>query len=362
MLFPYKRIPHAMDKMHEFVEFIFLEVWCKAPGTEYGLVLFKANPSLFKIVEELFRRDAADKLKGAALFFYEGINGIFNDFKQLTAGEIDQYKNQFELNNKIEGLCRNHNGVNPSRYDSLNAAKPELNERIYSFFHGLYSSGFFDREFVKDEVKSTIGDYYRDFVSHENGNDNDVCPFCGILPIDGEYDPTRDAFDHYLPKGKYPFNSVNLANLCPSCNKCNSGNKLKQDPLHDTAGNRRKAFYPFGDDEPDVTVTVTVTENNWNAPRPENINVTLQSQSYPDETATWNELFRIKKRYAAKCCSKNGGIYWRNKILDESQNYECTPEQMFEGEIKTAKGSRWAAANFLKAAFLTGCHDAGLFT
>ncbi len=364
MLFPYKRIPHAMEKMHEFAEFFFLNIWCNAPNVDYDLDLFKGNPALYKIMEQLIQEDAAGQLSdtGAGSFLLNGLNEIFNEFKTLTTVEIQQYRDQFEHNNKIEDLCKNASGSIPAHYDSLNPVKVTLNTRIQKFFKGLYSSGFFDLKCVKDEIGATIKSYYRDFVRRGNGNDNDVCPFCGLQTIDGEFDPTRDAFDHYLPKGKYPFNSVNLANLCPSCNKCNSGNKLEQDPIHDAAGNRRKAFYPFGTVQPDISITATVQVSDWDKPSSNDISITLTSQNHADETTTWAEIYRIPSRYAARCCSKAGGTSWRNKVLDECQNYRLDPAEMCLAEIKTAKSSPWYEANFLKIAFLEGCQQTGMFS
>ncbi len=364
MLFPYKRIPHAMEKMHEFVEFIFLEVWCNAPTVDYDLDLFNGSPALYKIMGSLVQEDQAGKLnsKGAGAFFLNCVNEIFNEFKTLNGAEIQQYREQFEHNNRIEDLCQNAQGSVPSHYAALNSAKAKLNDKIEKLFKRLYGSGFFDLKCVKDELKSTIGEYYRDFVRRGTGNDNDVCPFCGLQTIDGEFDPTRDAFDHYLPKGTYPFNSVNLANLCPSCNKCNSGNKLEQDPIHDAAGNRRKAFYPFGAIHPDTSITATVQVSDWDKPLPNEISITLTSHSHPEETTTWAEMYRIPSRYAARCCSKAGGTSWRNKVLDECQNYLLDPAAMCEAEIKTAKSSPWHEANFLKVAFLEGCEQTGMFS
>lgn len=364
MLFPYKRVPHAMEKMHEFVEFILLDVWCKAPKSDYDLDLFKGNPALHKIMSGLIQEDQAGKLdsKGAGAFFLNCVNEIFDEFKVLNAAEIQQYREQFEHNNKIEDLCQNAPGYTPAHYVSLNPAKQKLNDKIEQFFKRLYGSGFFDLKCVKDELGSTIGQYYRDFVRRGNGNDNDVCPFCGLLPIDGEFDPTRDAFDHYLPKGTYPFNSVNLANLCPSCYKCNSGNKLEQDPIHDAAGVRRKAFYPFGNIQPDISITATVQVTDWKNPTPGEISVSVGSHNHPDETKTWAEIYKIPTRYAARCCSNNGGPSWRIRILDECYNYEKNPAQMYQAEIKTAKKRPWHEANFLKVAFLEGCDRTGMFS
>ena len=41
MLFPYKYVPHQMEKMQEFIDFIFYEVWCKACTTDYGIHLYE---------------------------------------------------------------------------------------------------------------------------------------------------------------------------------------------------------------------------------------------------------------------------------------------------------------------------------
>ena len=89
MLFPYTYVPHAMEKMQEFVCFIFDEVWCKAPSIEYGIDLFEPADGLYQIMNELYRRDLAGKLKdGAGKLFYESVNEIFNEFKSLTEEEV----------------------------------------------------------------------------------------------------------------------------------------------------------------------------------------------------------------------------------------------------------------------------------
>ena len=210
----------------------------------------------------------------------------------------------------------------------------------------------------KAAIDSTLGEYYIDFVRENNDG---ICPFCGLLPLDGEYDPTREAFDHYLPKSKYPFNSVNLKNLAPSCNKCNSGNKRDKDPLHDKHNNRRKTFYPFSQTQPDITLAVSVIEREWSPLTPEKLSIDIQSTDFQDETNTWKELFRIEQRYAAKCCSPNGGLHWLNRVIDEHQNYNLTRQEMLAAELQSAHSSPWIEANFLKKAFLEGCEQAELF-
>ena len=59
MLFPYKYVPHQMEKMQEFIDFIFYEVWCKAPGNgPFSLDLFNENVDLRELMHDLYFSDA----------------------------------------------------------------------------------------------------------------------------------------------------------------------------------------------------------------------------------------------------------------------------------------------------------------
>lgn len=359
MLFSYTYVPHAMEKMQVFIDFIFFEVWCKAPEAEYGIHLFEPSDPLHSVMKELSRRDLAGKLKnGSGKWFYEAVNSIFNEFSELNAGEVGEYRRCYQANNQIEALCSNNHGMSPVRYADLDTSKIDLNKKIEDFFKNLYSSGFFGLSFVVDALGSDLGSYYVDFI---RANNVGCCPFCGLLPIDNEFDPTREAFDHYLPKSKYPFNSVNLKNLAPSCNKCNSGNKGNKDPLHNNAGDRRKAFYPFSTDGFDPRISIDVFSEDWTKQKPTDLNITISSGSHPEEVETWNDLFRIKDRYSAQCCDNGGGLYWRKRVLEESENYGLSTQAMLDAEIKSARANPWAESNFLKSAFLEGCQRAGLF-
>lgn len=106
MLFPYRYVPHKMEKIQKFIDFIFYEVWCKADCTEYGLHLFENDQDLYEIMDELFRLDLAEQLKdGSAKFFYEYINSIYIAFKSLTKEEIEEYKRYYKDNNNIDQSC-----------------------------------------------------------------------------------------------------------------------------------------------------------------------------------------------------------------------------------------------------------------
>src|ERR1035441_1462629 len=58
-----------------------------------------------------------------------------------------------------------------------------------------------------------IDAHYKAFVTE---NKEGKCPYCGCGDIKGVHHSRRDAYDHFLPKGTYPFNSVNFRNLAPT--------------------------------------------------------------------------------------------------------------------------------------------------
>lgn len=346
-----------MEKMQAFIERIFFDVWCMAPSSQYGIHLFDADADLYELMSHLVQKDLAGKLDGSGKYFYVAVNEIYQEFKSLSVAEIQEYTNHFNANNDIEQACSGSATCKPVTFASLNASKQSLNQKLEDFFKNLYSSGFLDLKNTVGKIGS-LTDYYKEFVKE---NDEGVCPFCGLLPIDGEFDPTREAFDHYLPKSKYPFNAINLKNLAPSCNKCNSGNKGGKDPLHDAAGNRRKAFYPFAAEPSEIDITVSIAHKNWNDLKSEDVVIDFGPISKADEINTWKELFRVDQRYSAKCCNNNGGVGWISRVFDECQNYKLTPTEMLKAELETAAKTPWVETRFLKKAFLEGCEREGLF-
>ena len=346
-----------MEIMQEFIDFVFYEIWCKANSTTYSIDLYKDNQDLFEIMNNLYLYDLSGKIEGSGKFFYESINDIYLEFQTLSDDEINEYKIIYISNNNIENICTGDINFLPIIYAALNPTKASLNIKLENFFKNLYSSGFLALKGTYSKV-GTLRDLYKSFVKVNN---ECICPFCGIFPIDGEFDETRDAFDHFLPKSKYPFNSINLKNLIPSCHKCNSSYKLGKDPVHDDLGNRKKTFYPFSTNHPQIEVSLSIAHNKWDQFIDEDIYISFGPNTFSEELETWNTLFHVKQRYAAKCSYKNGGKGWLNRIFVESKNYGKTPPEMLEAEIASATESPWFESQFLKKAFLLGCREKGLF-
>ena len=93
MLFPYTYVPHQMEKMQTFIDFIFHEVWCKAPiGLVFHPDLFEGNPDLKEVMTEFgFSAQAADRGKA----FYKDVKSIYEFFALLSPQEIDQFKHWY---------------------------------------------------------------------------------------------------------------------------------------------------------------------------------------------------------------------------------------------------------------------------
>jgi len=356
VLFSYSFVAHNIEKMHCYIEYLFHEVWCEARSVEYGIELFDRMPDLKEIIEELWKQEElAGKPIKSAEFFLTGINDIFNEFKALEQGDVDQFKTWFSANNDLERCCDNSLGVTPIRYKEIQTSYPLIADKLKSFFMGLYSTDFLLLQVFKKHF-SSLSEHYKIFVKE---NDEDVCPFCGLYPLDGQWSDTREAYDHYLPKSKYPFNSINFKNLCPCCSSCNSKNKGVKDPLVKN-GSRRKAFYPFGSSIPKLNFDITISSNDWQKIIPAEIELTVGPNQWREEIETWKDVYNIDSRYKDFVCRKNAGRAWLSQV-QALKNRKRDINEYFEDLSENEASYPHSDYNFLKKPFLEGCQKAGLF-
>ena len=354
MLFPYTYVPHPMEKMQAFIEFIFYQVWCLAPsGQPFSFDLFNANPEL-KVVMEAFHYSDA---KGAD-FFNGHVEMIYGLFAMLSPAQIDQLQAWFKGNNDIDGLCRNDPAVAIARYTDLQAFHPSLAEALATFFKGLYAKDLLNLA----PLKAVIGEIDDHHLNFTQINRQGKCPFCGISDVKGIYHSRREAYDHYLPKSKYPFNSINFHNLVPACHECNSTYKLSKDPLlNPDTGNRRKSFYSYQATPYQIEVDIKLNSPDWTDIKPDDVELSIGPDTLKEEIETWKDVYGIEERYKAKCCGENDGKYWIEQVLGECQNGGKTPEEFLTTLTRQMQSKPFAEANFLKQPFLKACQDEGLF-
>lgn len=352
MLFSYKYIPHQMEKMQEFIDYIFYEVWCKAPSSgSFSLNLFDANVDLKAVMTAFFY----DHTQGGD-FFYSHVERIYCYFATLTTAQIDQFRQWYQANNDIEKACANDPDLQLVRYSDLTPVHKEICEQLAPFFKGLYSQQLLDLAALRQKI-GDIDDHYRSFMTENNTG---KCPFCGIGDVKGVYHTKREAYDHYLPKGLYPFNSINFRNLAPACHECNSTYKLTKDPVNTAAG-RRKAFYPYANPGHNIDIKIELKKADVDSLTTDDIELEYGPAALNEEIETWKDVYGIEERYTAKCCSDNDGKYWLAQVLDEWQEDGRSPADFLTSLARLTSRNPFADSNFLKRAFLEACERAGLF-
>lgn len=364
MLFPYTYVPHQMDKMQSYIDFIFENVWSMAPTNgPFGLNLFDAHGELRELMELFLWSDS----KGAE-FFYGHVERIHGLFAQLPAADIQQIRRWYQGNNDLERACANDPAVELGRYADFPARHEKLIEELASFFKGLYSQALLDLAIVRQK----IGDIDSHYLAFMSTNRSSKCPFCGLSDLLGEYHTRREAYDHYLPKAIYPFNSINFKNLVPACHHCNSSYKgakdlayRPKDPMVGVA--RRKVFFPFSAVQHEVELKVALRHADIERLDPQDIQLTFGPAAIAEEIETWKAVYGIDERYRAKLCSSDGRA-WVQEVLDEWRWHDefggaagRTPDAYLQSVARHAVKAPHANVNFLKNSFLQGCKAAGLF-
>ena len=351
MLFPYTYVPHQMEKMQTFIDFIFHEVWCEAPTSgPFGLNLFDANAELREVMEVFYYSDAQ-----GADFFYGHVERIYGLFSALTAVQISQFQQWYQGNNDLEKVCANDPATHLARYADIAVNHKDLAAQLGTFFKGLYSQSLLDLAALRAKI-GDINDHYQTFVATNKAG---KCPFCGIGDIKGEHHSKREAYDHYLPKALYPFNSINFRNLAPACHECNSTYKLSKDPAHNLAG-RRKAFYPFAAAAQIIDIRVALQNSDIENLKPTDVQMQFGPAAVTEEIETWKDVYGIEERYKAKVCGENDGKYWLTQVLDECQAYDKQPADVLAMRAQQAQSRPYADCNFLRKPFLEACQQIGV--
>jgi hypothetical protein len=351
MLFPYTYVPHQMEKMQAFIDFIFHEVWCKAPVSgNYSLDLFVANPELYEVMTA-FHYDGS---KGAE-FFSGHVERIYGLFSALNPTQVNQFEQWYQGNNDLDKVCANDPTVPLVRYTEIAVNHNDLADQLGTFFKGLYSQSLLDLAALRAKI-GDIDDHYQTFVATNKAG---KCPFCGIGDIKGTHHSKREAYDHYLPKALYPFNSINFRNLAPACHECNSIYKLSKDPARNPAG-RRKAFNPYAAAGHAIQIQVTLQHADVDKLMPADITMQFGPTALVDEIDTWKDVYGIEERYKAKLCGENDGKYWLTQVLDECQAYDKQPADILNMRAQQAQSRPYADCNFLRKPFLEACRQIGV--
>ncbi|MBX8945338.1 HNH endonuclease [Lysinibacillus sp. K60] len=347
MLFGYKYISHSLEKVQEYIDFLFLEIWVKAEG-EFDIEKLNDLPEFKDLLLDIQKgRVTNDYLLGP-------ISRIYNHFKNLSEKQLNDLRMGYIKNNSIEELCANVDGYEPLTYKDIEGFNKDLAGELKTFFINLFEHVIHLSD-VKKKI-GTINDHYKQLVGTNNIG---ICPFCGLNEIKGSFSSKREAYDHFLPKSTYAFNSINMKNLAPICHECNSSYKLAKNPLYsvDKAKSskiRRKAFFPFTEEVIDISVNMELNSSNIENLQGNDIELNIQSQNFKEETETWKDIFGIEERYKDKIIKGNGAYYWYSQVTQEFSSY-MSPKEALELIKTMAENNKFAEQNFLKVAFLEAC-------
>jgi len=331
MLFNYICVNHDFKKLHEFFEHTVLEVWCKPNGA------FNIN---------MLHEDFQPIVKEMKIRLLKPIEDIYSICLSLSDNKLQQLGNAFQSNNSIRELCE---GITtPVFYEDIENINADLSDQLMIFCKSLYD--YVARKATFCRHYKSINDYYKVFIN-QNNQSKGKCPFCGLNTIKSELLPYRDAYDHYMPKGHFPFNTVNLQNLAPACQECNSYCKKDRIPIEDKMGNARKAFFPYSESAPEFEIDVDIQSLDPIDPKKNQVTVSFNSDSCQDEVDRWRELYMIDVRYNDKCCSEDAK-YWLEQISSEAQNYGKGIGEALTNQIENRKTQPLNDYNFLRVPFL----------
>ncbi|ANW96017.1 hypothetical protein AXE80_06855 [Wenyingzhuangia fucanilytica] len=371
MLFNYTYITHDIEKLQEYLDFLFTDVWLFAEG-DFDAEKLKKNQELYDIYLELDKVDfdpenAKKNEKGkSAYFFNSSIEKIYKAFADINDDTfklelIDYYSN----NNNIEEICKNPK-LPVLTYDDLKFKEANLHKELKAFYGNLYGSGspFNLADFGSLKTK-LLPTHYKEFFS---SNKRGKCPFCGIRDLKGIHHTKKEAYDHYIPKGNYPFNSINLKNLAPMCNDCNSSYKGTKSIIGTTT-NRNKAFYPYANSHPAITdfkITIDLKSNNIQNIEPNDLVLKIECAEYDEEIEAWKRVFGIDERYKALICNESEGNVWFNMIVDGynnaiAQGYSGSKKDFLNMKLFDTKHTPLSSYGFIKSVFLEKCDELGLF-
>ncbi len=332
MLRLYKPIKHDIFKLHSLIENLICNVWCEACDDicddklqvdfkaiyHYAYKSTKKNPKTLK----------------------DEVERVYELFKGLTSDEKNLVKQAFATNNDIEGLC---NGNQPVYLSDL----PDIvTNDIKPLFKWCYETLLDQGKVAGDKM-----DYYKELIK---SNEYNTCPCCGLILIESPDSICREDFDHYLPKSKYPFASVNFLNLVPLCNKCNRDRKKAKDPIE----NDRVVFYPFSQEEHNILINYSysidfeIVDGKILAKLK---NLAIRYTGEKDKIATWDWLFDISIRYNDILNTKAQG--WLRELMNrhyrnKRRNQGLSLSEIIQDHLDDYEENKFSELKFLKIAFL----------
>lgn len=192
-----------------------------------------------KLIEPLFEEIIYYKKQSLSISFCENIkNGI--DVKRGSSRSLINYLNKRKTKkvtfgkliekiisdnslNKLENYYSiflfQNNEINRGNY---NIKEEAINEDIKFLFADFFYEMFFDYKkiwiLIDKKYEKSVFDRNIFHINFKKENNMEICPYCDI---DSTISISNNEVEHFLPKSRFPFLSMNAYNLIPSCHACN---------------------------------------------------------------------------------------------------------------------------------------------
>lgn len=285
MIYAYRYLEHhPIEQFHGNIAYFFEQ-------------LFAINPPIFD-ADLLLRPDFIPLINTATVSIINHLTAITRAYHHdLSDDERQEVQRAFVANNDIESIC--NCGCRPYKYADIPAA---IREELRSFFKSLWAD--YPQTTRIEAVFGTVKAHFDAFVSQGDWQAI-VCPFCGIMPLQPANGTYRDAYDHFIPKGYYPFNSVNFQNLVPTCHVCNSNAKHIIDVPFNADGSPRAILYPYNRHSPHLVEAHIVcrveyerSEHTLLSETKDFWSITLTESGHQTiEMNGWDTVYNIRQRY-----------------------------------------------------------------
>jgi hypothetical protein len=336
MLRPYIYKHSKIHKVQSFVNYIVLDILCKAPIIPD--LIFSSNlvlPKYKTLIDEV-----------NVEYIFNPLSESYRICKTLNSQNIKVLKRALHNNNRIRELCNGE--IEPVLYDEIEKINPDLCRAIKLFCDNLYDFSVKREAFYNQFEK--IEEYQNNLVGKSS-----VCRCCGINKVLTKFHTHRSALDHYLPRQHYPFTSINFRNLIPICDTCNSKYKLGENTLFEMINigrrgqsqKRVKAFYPYRREVPEIKIGLKLNKPYNQDVKPNDFEISLSCTGYEEQVNSWERMFGIKENYLAECCTEEMYSYFEEQYMAE-MNYGKSHDEY----IEMLSRNKYGDVNFLKIPFL----------
>ncbi|MGJ8673471.1 HNH endonuclease [Rubritalea sp.] len=341
MLQPYTYFEHDLEKWKRYVDFIVSDVWSQAPtGITFDLELFESAPDIKEFISRCGYNPRASKPQQK---FHQDIKSIYESCNALSSAQVREIQEWYNSSSCVASICEDNRNHCISTKELSRELRPVVC-LIVNFLKSLWNADLLG--------KPNLRKHYKQFLEV---NKPARCHFCGLsdmVAINGY----REDYDHFLPKSKYPANSIDFKNLVPTCSHCNSKFKGSTDPARNMDKSRRLAFYPYSQSNLQPGVTVTI-EGFHQGSVPKDKCYILLTPEDSQEVETWNDLYRIKDRYIEKCTSADGKVWLEAARIKKDKRKISLPDQIEDIKEEIELCGALATSNFLKLAFLEACNQ-----